>query len=181
MTFQELEKERMKKRNSLAQMAAAFLLVILIYFLEMLMYNIPLNWGRFLIESAAALLLMAAVQGLCILLAATQDWWSRRMGTTARLRRHSKCKVYMPKMIAKSASRFRAALLITVLMAVTAPITDLLMFYTFIRFLFPGRFLQLIILYIEAEQNRIPILYHIILAFHADQAFFPGRCQRALL
>ena len=83
MTFQELEKERMKKRNSLAQMAAAFLLVILIYFLEMLMYNIPLNWGRFLIESAAALLLMAAVQGLCILLAATQDWWSRRMGTSA--------------------------------------------------------------------------------------------------
>ena len=63
-------------------MAAAFLLVILIYFLEMLMYNIPLNWGSFLIESAAALLLMAAEQGLCILLAATQDWWRRRMGTT---------------------------------------------------------------------------------------------------
>lgn len=87
----------------------------------------------------------------------------------------------MTKMIAKSASRFRAALLITVLMTVTAPITELLMFYTFIRFLFPGRFLQLIILYIEAEQNRISILYHIILAFHADQTFFPGRCQRALL
>jgi len=47
------------------------------------MYNIPLNWERFLIESAAVLLLMATVQGLCVLLAATQDWWSRRMGTTA--------------------------------------------------------------------------------------------------
>ena len=84
-------------------------------------------------------------------------------------------------MIAKSASRFRAALLITVLMAVTAPITELLIFYTFIRFLFPGRFLQLLLLHIKTEKNDIPILYHIILAFHADQAFFPGRCQRALL
>ena len=73
----------MKNEIRPAQMAAAFCWCILIYFLEMLMYNIPLNWERFLIESAAALLLMAAVQGLCVLLAATQDWWSRRMVTTA--------------------------------------------------------------------------------------------------
>ena len=130
MTFQELEKERMKKishfraviagltffywfgigergktvllvrkydalpvdrkhyytektKFALRKWLLLFCWCILIYFLEMLMYNIPLNWGRFLIESAAALLLVAAVQGLCVLLAATQDWWSRRMGTTA--------------------------------------------------------------------------------------------------
>ena len=72
-----------KTKFALRKWLLLFCWCILIYFLEMLMYNIPLNWGRFLIESAAALLLMAAVQGLCILLAATQDWWSRRMGTTA--------------------------------------------------------------------------------------------------
>lgn len=83
MTFQELEKERMKKQFALRKWLLLFCWCILIYFLEMLMYNIPLNWGRFLIEYAAALLLVAAVQGLCILLAATQDWWRRRMETTA--------------------------------------------------------------------------------------------------
>ena len=72
-----------KTKFALRKWLLLFCWCILIYFLEMLMYNIPLNWGRFLIESAAALLLMAAVQGLCVLLAATQDWWSRRMGTTA--------------------------------------------------------------------------------------------------
>lgn len=100
-----------------------------------------------------------------------------------RLRRHSKCRSIYDEDDRQKRLPFPGGAfnIITVLMAVTAPITELLMFYTFIRFLFPGRFLQLIILYIEAEQNRIPILYHIILAFHTDQAFFPGRCQRALL
>lgn len=72
-----------KMKFALRKWLLLFFWCVLIYFLEMLMYNIALHWGHFLLEAAAALLLMAAVQALCVLLAATQDWWSRRMGTTA--------------------------------------------------------------------------------------------------
>lgn len=72
-----------KMKFALRKWLLLFFWCVLIYFLEMLMYNVVLNWSRFFLEAAAALILMTAVQGLCVLLAATQDWWSRRMGTTA--------------------------------------------------------------------------------------------------
>ena len=39
----------------------------------------------------------------------------------------------------------------------------------------------LIILHVEPEQDIIPILYHVFLAFHSHKPFFPRCCQGALL
>ena len=40
---------------------------------------------------------------------------------------------------------------------------------------------ELIILHVESEQDIIPILYHVFLAFHSHKPFFPRCCQGALL